>query len=153
MKIDSNPIFIDTNILVYATILVYGKVHEVSLDFVESNNLSFISYQIINEYFSAINNSRKHPDGAFLSIEESLKNIKEFTNDFRVLPLPNLINYNVLYHYITKYKIKHKHIYDLNIYLTMKEYNIEYIATRNEKAFKVFEDITVINPFKEIDNG
>lgn len=138
--------FIDTNALVYSTFEA-SNFYKKSIEIL-SNPLGkyYISNQVINEYFSVVTNPRifKSP----LLKEEALKNVKTFLDAINLIP-KSIYNIDLLESSIIKYKILGKNIFDLSIYLTMLENGIENIITANEKHFGIFDNVNVINPFKE----
>lgn len=145
MKIDSNNYFIDTNILIYHTVKSLGyfeTVLPIINKLINQEINGFISIQIINEYFSLLTNPKRISET--LSIEYTIDNINQYM-DFLTL-IPSITNYSLLLEKIKEYNIKNRQIFDLNIYLTMLENKIKKIITFNEKDFKIFNNIEIVNP-------
>lgn len=138
--------FIDTNILVYST-FEDSNFYLKSIEIL-SNPLGkyYISNQVINEYFSVVTNPRIFEKP--LSKEETIENIRNYLNITNLVFLP-VYNIDTLEEFIIRYKVSGKNIFDLSIYITMLGNGITNIITANEKHFNIFEDVEIINPYRE----
>ncbi len=138
--------FIDTNIFIYASFKDMSE-YEKSVSIL-NNPIGdyYISNQVINEYFSVSTNSKifKKP----LNSNEAIENIKHFLKAVKIVNIPNYSS-DVLEKDIMNYNLLTKQIFDYCIYHAMVNNGINNIITRNQKDFKVFSKITIVNPFIE----
>jgi len=147
MKIEFDRYFIDTNVFIYHTIekfCFFNQADSVIQQIISGGLEGFISIQVINEYFS-ISTNPKNIEKPF-SVNDACENIESYCSFLSVLP--NTDRYLEILRVCRTHKIKHKQIFDLNIYLTMKQNGLLKIITANEDDFKMFKDIEIINPFK-----
>ncbi|MBF0121549.1 MAG: PIN domain-containing protein [Desulfobacterales bacterium] len=141
-------IFIDTNILVYATQTEFLVHREKAIAIFENLEMNyFISNQIINEYCNVVTNKNLYKN--YLTMADAAFNIKKFVEDFSIVSIPSYKPHS-FEEAVEKYKIERKKIFDFSIYYTMIQNDIYAIATANEKDFIIFPDIEIINPFKEV---
>ena len=140
-------IFIDTNILIYATdknnqfyLVAFEKLKQLSQE-----NKLFISGQILREY------AKVKTQQGNLSHQEIINNIKLFQDNYTVLYDNNETTKELLYLIIT-HSVKGKSIYDCNIAATMKHYKIKKLLTNNVKDFVKYKSFTEIIPLIETNN-
>lgn len=129
--------FLDTNILIYASIPDHEYYKRVIKIFEEKENL-YISNQVVLEYIQVMT-SKKFFDNPLI-IKEALKNIDTFLLLVKLVKDHN-INFQDIKNNLENLPTVNMH--NLNIYLTMKLNNISNIVTFNDKDFKIFNDIKV----------
>lgn len=139
-----NKCFIDTNILVYFS---YGKsdFHQRSKDKLKELTKSyqlFISNQVILEYINTITNEKVFKENA-ISIKEAVENIDLFLTFIELTSIQ--ADYQRLRGNLLKTDIPRSKLFDMNIYATMIENQIDTILTVNMKDFELFKDIKVID--------
>ncbi len=134
-----DKVFIDTNILIYATDkgseFYQNALEKLNKLFLEGNTL-FISGQVIREYVKVTSEIGK------LSLKEIIENINFFQNHFAVL-FENETTILLLKNLVMKYKIKGRNVFDCNITATMMSNNIKHILTHNVKDFSIYNEIIV----------
>ncbi len=143
-----SKLFIDTNILVYASLedfdpIKYSSSVEILRQLVESQHHLFISTQIIREFLSVSTNKKflKNP----LPIKEANRKVKEFRQNFEVLNI-EIETIERLMKIAEKYQISGKNIHDAAITATMLENGIKNILTYDKKDFEIYKEITVHSP-------
>lgn len=137
---------IDTNILVYAYDTTDSRKHKIALQLLEKCWKKEIQYAIsaqnLSEFFIIITRKVPHP----LPVAEAeiiIQDICAFSG-WMVLHYTK----HTLQRSIQLHKETGTHFWDALIAATMQEAGIAHIYTENEKDFKLFENITVVNPFK-----
>lgn len=141
-------IFLDTNILVHASLNDYDKdkyliCSKILKKIISSNFQIFISTQILREFFAVVTNKKylKNP----LSVNDANKQIRFFINNFNILP----VNEDVINQLLTlteKYNVTGQNIHDTTIVASMLEFGLVDILTYNKKDFEIFREIKVIIP-------
>jgi len=141
-------IFLDTNILIHASLKdfepeKYKICSEILSKLHKYNYKTFISTQIIREFFAIVTNKKyiKNP----LSIEQANNQIKIFQFNYDVLIINEDV-INCLIKLTEKYNITGQKVHDTTIVATMINYDITNIITYNNSDFKSFKEIKVINP-------
>jgi len=144
MMTDDKTLFIDTNILIYASIFespfhqatrqalkkVYQEKHEL-----------WISRQVLREYLVVV--TRPQGFRRPLSKDKVINRLHFFQQMFKIADdLPEVTNQ--LIELVKNYQVGGKQIHDANIVATMKAYNISNLLTYNISDFKRFEDIIQI---------
>ena len=141
-------IFLDTNILVHASLEDYEKekykvCSEILKNLINSNSQIFISTQILREFFAVVTNKKymKNP----LSVIDANNQIRFFQSNLNVLSVTeDVINH--LLKLTEKYNITGQKVHDTTITATMIEYSLTEILTYNKLDFDVFNEIKVILP-------
>ncbi len=146
----SGKIFLDTNILVYAIDELspfHKKAKEVRDKASEGEIKGCISFQVLTEFYSAVTNpNNKSP----LSPKKAKEEIKNYLRNGFIAKLP--IKEKTIRKMIDlaeKKEIKGQNIYDVQIIATMLNNGVKMIYTNNDKDFRKFKEIKVINPFQE----
>lgn len=128
--------FLDTNVLAYLASTEEPKKHEKAKALIK-NNIICISTQNLRELANILLKKTS------LSPEEISKIILTFAKTFTIfIELPT----DILD--ATRLCNNRKNFYDTLLVTTMQRNNITTIITENEKDFKEFKGIKVINPFK-----
>ena len=141
-----DKIFIDTNILVYASNRneLIGQTAYKTLSSLRDNRSElFISAQTLREYANAIIRmaiaDKKDLRSAITNVQ---KNVVEFQNQFNVL-LENKTVISIWQNMLPQLK-SNKQVYDYYIAATMQAHNINAILTHNVNDFLLFKNLTVI---------
>jgi predicted nucleic acid-binding protein len=143
-----SKLFIDTNILVYASLedfepIKYTNSVEILRRLVENRHPVFISTQIIREFLSVSTNKKflKSP----LSIKDANRKVKELIENFEVLNI-DIETIDRLMKIAEKHQISGKNIHDAAISAAMLENEIKHILTYNKKDFEIYKEITIHSP-------
>lgn len=146
LEVTKEIFLIDTNILVYACDIADPKKQKIAKALIEKcwkRELSYaISAQNLTEFFVVV--TQKIPNKMPLEQAEQIVNDIIAFSDWKVLHYKE----TTIQKAMQRYKRIKKHFWDAVIVETMKENDINYIYTENEKDFEIFEDIKAINPFK-----
>ena len=102
----------------------------------------FISNQVILEYINTITNEKVFKENA-ISIKEAVENIYLFLTFIELTSIQ--ADYQRLRGNLLKTDIPRSKLFDMNIYATMIENQIDTILTVNMKDFELFKDIKVID--------
>jgi predicted nucleic acid-binding protein len=141
---DANGIFIDTNVLVYGTV-VNAPLHEIARQVLQnlsaaSNDL-WISRQVIREYLATL--SRSQTFTTPISIATLVADVQYFENQFLVAEDNFQVTQNLLT-LIEQVPTAGKQIHDANIVATMQAYNIPILLTHNVADFKRFTPLITL---------
>jgi len=139
---------IDTNILIYATDRknkFYKKAKKVIGDVLEGSIKGCIAYQNLYEFIAVVTDPKRVNRPLTLKRAVAVvKKYREATNIKKVYPLEtNLDNFLKL---ISDYKVSKQDIFDLVLIATMRDNEINGIYTTEDKTFKKFNFLQVINP-------
>jgi predicted nucleic acid-binding protein len=138
------PIFLDTNILVYAYDSSEGskhlRAHQILQECFEGKRNAVISNQVLAEFGRIVLFKIENP----LTIEK----VQEIVDSIMRLPSFIKINYSCATFSESIHSFKHRSKYwDALIVQTMKENGIKQIYTENTSDFDAIEGIKAINPF------
>lgn len=145
---DANAIFIDTNVLVYATV-VNAPLHEIARQVLQNlsvadNNL-WISRQVIREYLATL--SRPQTFTTPIPVATLVADVKYFENQFLVAEDNFQVTQNLLT-LIEQIPTAGKQIHDANIVATIQAYNIPILLTHNVADFKRFATLITLFPLE-----
>jgi predicted nucleic acid-binding protein len=133
--------FIDTNVLIYASI--ENHIHkQKALELLKLNNNFYISNQVILEYIAVITDTKK-TGGEAINNNIAIQNIDKFLQFINIVDNHKIELIDIKNNLI-KYNIDKRRVFDLYIYLTMKKNNIDKLITFNKKDFAIFQDIELI---------
>ncbi len=138
---DVNRLFLDTNILIYATdeSSSWHKYAIHSLSVARANGIELIvSPQILREYLSVT--TRHHAMQGTTQFDNIFNNFQEFTKEFHIVDE----NRNVLDKLVREILIAGKQIHDANIVATMQTHRIQLLLTHNLDDFKRFTNLITI---------
>jgi predicted nucleic acid-binding protein len=134
---------IDSNILIYALNLDSPKSRTSQKFLKENMNHLEISHQNILESIRVLTHSKfSNP----MQIKDCLKALAGISESAHIL-YPDQQTYYLVLELIEKYKLKGNRIFDAYLVAIMLSYGIKQIATDNERDFKIYKGIEVINPF------
>lgn len=148
MTTDDKAIFVDTNILVYASVVsapqhqlandALQQLHDVNIDCV-------VSQQILREYITVI--MRLRNAGNDLSTEAILDNVAVFRNQYVVVEdTPAVID--MLLDLLRRFPESDRRIYDANIVATMLVHGVRRLLTHNIRDFARYADLIEIIPLE-----
>lgn len=142
------PAVLDSNIYIYALNKGSAK-HKVAYQLLNEALLRklsvFVTHQNLNEIFNVITDTSRLTKP--FKADEALR---EITTLYQALPLivPNEKTFSVLSLSISQIALKSRRIFDAFLAATMISNGIEILYTDNEKDFKKYKEIKVINPFQ-----
>ena len=140
------PTFLDTNILIYASI-VQAPLHPVALNAIQEReqvgNELWISRQVLREYLVAL--SRPQTFTPSIPISTLTAQVQAFENRFRVAE-DNAKVIAQLLTLINQVTIAGKQIHDANIVATMQIYGISHLLTHNTAHFNRFASLITVLP-------
>jgi predicted nucleic acid-binding protein len=142
----NNKIFIDTNILIYASVkqsLFHHKALQKLQNYQQNDFELWINRQVIREYLVVLSRPQtfSHP----ISNVQLLKDIQYFNNHFNIADDNQRIT-KELTNLITNYSVMGKQIHDANIVATMVANGILDLFTHNVKDFARYSNIIKILP-------
>ncbi|HHJ20134.1 MAG TPA: PIN domain-containing protein [Gammaproteobacteria bacterium] len=140
---DDSPLFIDTNILVYANV-IETPFHEQALAMIntshEAGRTIWISRQVIREYLVTLTRPQTFEN---LPRATVLEQVEQFIDRFQVADDTAIVS-EQLFKLMGDYKIGGKQVHDANIVATMLAYDIPCLLTHNVKDFQRFEEVIKI---------
>jgi predicted nucleic acid-binding protein len=140
---DAKPLFVDTNVLVYANNKESAQceVARERLDaLTRSGNTLFVSSQVIREYLVVM--TRPGFVEKPISLKSALEDAERMMNELALL-FPDRNSMDKLMELILKYEIRGKRIHDAAIVSLMLTNGITDILTHNTDDFKSFQEITI----------
>lgn len=140
---------LDTNLLVYAnssTSRFQTKAKTILGDVIEEKLAGCVSIQNIYEFYAVITDPKRVEVAIKQKqAERLLANFIEAENLPKIFPKEtNLFNLLTL---IRKYKITRQEIFDAQLVATMMDNEVQTIYTADEKFFRKFDFLEVVNPF------
>ncbi len=140
---DDNPLFIDTNILVYANV-IETPFHEQALAAIntahEAGRTIWISRQVIREYLVTLTRPQVFEN---LPRATVLEQVDQFIERFQVADDSAAVT-EQLVKLMGNFKIGGKQVHDANIVATMLAHEIPCLLTHNVKDFQRFGEIIKI---------
>ncbi len=138
-----SPLFIDTNILVYANI-IETPFHKQALATIntahDAGRIIWISRQVIREYLVTLTRPQVFEN---LPRATVLEQIDQFFERFQVADDTAAVS-KQLVKLMGDFKIGGKQVHDANIVATMLAYDIPCLLTHNVKDFQRFEEVVRI---------
>lgn len=136
-------IFIDTNVLIYAT-NENSSEQKTALraikELLESDSQIHISNQILREYLVVVTRNNIH------YLKQAISNVNLFEDVFLLLDDNPVVRKNLI-RVVSDYQVTGKQVHDANIVATMQAYKIKYLLTKNVNDFRRFLNlITIIEP-------
>ncbi len=137
---DDSPLFIDTNILVYANV-IETPFHEQALTAInsahEAGRTIWISRQVIREYLVTLTRPQVFEN---LPRTTVLEQVDQFVERFQVADDTAIVS-EQLVKLMSDFKIGGKQVHDANIVATMQAYDIPCLLTHNVKDFRRFGEV------------
>ncbi|MES9903148.1 MAG: PIN domain-containing protein [Sedimenticola sp.] len=140
---DDNPLFIDTNILVYANV-IETPFHEQALAAINTAHKAgrtiWISRQVIREYLVTLTRPQVFEN---LPRATVLEQVDQFIKRFQVADDTATVT-DQLVKLMGDFKIGGKQVHDANIVASMLAYDIPCLLTHNIKDFRRFDEVIKI---------
>jgi predicted nucleic acid-binding protein len=152
MKVqDVKRLFVDTNILIFATneLSEWHLPAERSLQ--EARQLGIdliISSQVLREYLAAA--TRISIIGNGLPLPKILENVRIFRNEFIVVE-DNPFVLDALIDIFQKVQVAGKQVHDANIVATMQVHGLKHLLTHNIADFSRFSSFIAVIPLEKTD--
>jgi len=146
---DDNPLFIDTNILVYANV-IETPFHQQALAAIntahEAGRTIWISRQVIREYLMTLTRPQ-----AFENLTKAtvLEQVDRFIVRFQIADDTAIVS-EQLVKLMEDFKVGGKQVHDANIVATMLAYDIPCLLTHNTKDFRRFREVIKIEGIRDI---
>ena len=140
---------LDTNILVYASDKdspFHQKAKEIRDKANKGEIKACITPQILSEFYSAVTNPKNKNSISPAQAKKEIENYLEATAILKIFIKETTTRRMI--ELASEYGIRSQNIYDLQLVATMLDNGDRKIYTANDKDFKVFKEIEVINPFK-----
>jgi len=138
---DAKPLFIDTNILIYANV-ANAPFHKQALNSLtlvqQSERPLWISRQVLREFISA--RTRPQTFAKPSTPEIVIERVRYLTEQFQVADDTSLVTEQLI-KLLKDFNIGGKQVHDANIVATMLAYDIPCLLTHNIKDFQRFEKI------------
>ncbi len=139
----SKNILLDSNILIYAINKDSPKCQKAQSFIIEYQNKLVVSHQNILESFRILTHSKfSNP----MKSRNALDAINRIVDKISIIG-PSIETYYITRELIYKNNLEGNRIFDAYIVATILSNKVFIIATDNEKHFKIFEKISVYNPF------
>ncbi len=141
---DAEPLFIDTNILIYANVAI-APFHQQALDALtlaqQSDRPLWISRQVLREFIAV--RTRPQTFAKPSTPEVVIERVRYLEEHFQVAD-DTVIVTEQLIKLLGEFKIGGKQVHDANIVATMLAYDIPCLLTHNIKDFQRFEGVIKI---------
>jgi predicted nucleic acid-binding protein len=142
----AEPVFIDTNVLVYAARTLAAQ-HAAAVAAFEAaagrQAPLWISRQVIREYLAAM--TRPQPAMPTLPVTEALADAKRLEQRFNVADETAMVTGHLI-QLLEKVPAAGKQVHDANIVATMLAHGIPRLLTFNVADFRRFEPLIAIEP-------
>jgi predicted nucleic acid-binding protein len=109
------------------------------------NEIIYYTPQVLAEFWNVCTRPNMARGGLGLSIEQTERKANLIQKHFRLLP-ESLATFTEWRRLVSDYKIIGLQVHDAKLVASMIAHNIQYLITFNEKDFKRFPMITVLNP-------
>lgn len=150
MTDDAPLLFVDTNILVYATV-AQAPFHQAAQEALKHQSQTdaslWISRQVLREYLAVL--SRPQTFAKPASMQALAVQIREFEQRFQIAEDTTQVTANLLT-LIQQLPVGGKQVHDANIVATMLTYGIDRLLTHNTQDFERFSQKITVLPL--IDN-
>lgn len=142
-------ILFDTNLLVYVHNRAspnHKRAFELETQVLKGELVASISAQNLLEFYATVTNPAKMEKP--LTGEEANKVISDyFQSSFKII-YPSQEALKLAFSLTKKKKLIGRRIFDIYLAATMIVNNVDTIYTNNEKHFRIFKELKVVNPFK-----
>lgn len=147
--LDDRPIFIDTNVLVYANVLAY-PLHQVAVEqlqsLIDSGIELWLSRQVLREFIAAV--TRPQTYGKPQPISIVVERVGTFQTQFRVAEDNPQVTAQLL-DLLQQFPTAGRQIHDANIAATMLTAGVDRLLTHNIGDFQRFSELITIVPLVE----
>lgn len=147
---DVDRLFVDTNILIFATNEQSPWHMPAANGLAEARRLGVelvISSQFLREYLSAATRISVMENG--LSLPKILENVCEFRNELTVVE-DNPFVLDALLELIERVSLAGKQVHDANIVATMQVHGLKHIFTHNVADFNRFSSFITVLPLEQV---
>lgn len=136
---------LDSNIIIYSIVKDSPK-KDLSQKFIKENQIILsISHQVILESLRVLTHPKfKNP----MDYKGALKSVWTIVDALSIVS-PNPETIYITRELIAKYRMESNRIFDAYLVATAISNGIKIIATDNTKHFKIFDEIKVLNPFRD----
>jgi predicted nucleic acid-binding protein len=142
------PVFLDTNILVYANV-AESPVHDAALAAIETRYERgielWISRQILREFLAVLSRPQRFTNPR--PISTLIERVRFFENHFHIAKDGPRVTEKLL-GLLQQVSIGGKQIHDANIVATMQTYNIRKLLTHNTSDFVRFSAFITVVPLE-----
>ena len=139
-------VLVDSNLLIYAINSSSPK-HQIAQKFIRDHSGEFtLAHHNILETLRVLTHP-KFPSP--MKVKDAIVAVSKIVEAAQVI-FPSLETYHVVISMIEQYKLTANRIYDAYLVATMITNELNIIVTDNENDFRIFPQIKIINPFKEI---
>lgn len=142
----ANSVFIDTNILVYASI-PESPFHLIALNAVQSleqaGRAVWISRQVLREYLTTL--TRPQAFGEPIPVELVIEEVRQFENRFQVAEDTSRVTARLLA-LLAEVAVGGRQVHDANIVATMQVYGVNELLTHNTADFDRFSSVITVLP-------
>jgi predicted nucleic acid-binding protein len=141
-----DPVFLDTNILVYANVASapWHKETQARLNQLwDAGHPLWISRQVLREYLAVLTRPQtfSQPQPTAVVAER----VRFFAKRFQVAEESDLVTENLLA-LVTTLEVKGKQVHDANIVAAMQAYGITHLLTHNSDDFKRYAHLITVMP-------
>jgi len=141
---DAKPLFIDTNILIYANVSA-APLHEQALKAIKTAHQSgrplWISRQVLREFIAA--RTRPQTFAQPSTSDVVIERVRYLEEQFQMADDTDAVTRRLIT-LMQDYKIGGKQVHDANIVATMRAYDIPCLLTHNIKDFERFGEVIKI---------
>ena len=146
VMMDAKPVFIDTNILAYATSpdsLWYTAARAGLMEFARVGRAGVMSSHVLREYYATV--TRPAPGGTAPPLGPVLANISRFQAAYTLLADTHHVT-QALLTLVQSVPVGGRHIHDANIVATMLTYGGSELYTHNVAHFARFAAVITVRP-------
>jgi predicted nucleic acid-binding protein len=141
---DVEQVFLDTNVLVYASVLEspwFKSAQDIIRRLENKNTTIYISRQIIREYIATLSRPQTFP--VKLTNNDILAHISDYINRYNIIDENSAVT-EKLFELFNKFEIGGKQIHDASIVATMLSHGVSTLITYNVTDFVRFSDLIKI---------
>lgn len=143
---DADRLFVDTNVLIHATIRA-SSLHQAAEqkleEYYQSGTEIWISRQVLREFIAVL--TRPQPFSPALPISTVVPEARFYEARFEVAD-ENVQVTNLLFDLLLRIPAGGKHIHDANIVATMQGNGITYLLTENTSDFARYSGLITVIP-------
>ncbi len=110
-----------------------------------ANEAIYYTPQVLAEFWNVCTRPASVRGGFGLTVEQTERKVKLIAKHFRLLPdsLATFVEWQRL---VSDFRVEGVQVHDAKIVASMLAYNVTYLVTFNEKDFRRYSMITVVNP-------
>lgn len=149
MNMDASPVFLDTNILIYANV-AESPLHKTAFNAIRHLEATgcalWISRQVLREYLATLTRSGLFTDPP--PVATLIARVRFFQNRFHVADEGSHVTDKLL-DLLDEIPCGGKQVHDANIVASMQAYSIDRLITHNTTDFDRFANLITILPLVE----